>query len=385
MYLQEKRIEYYSELLGRHRPDIQLKLETYKRFPKLADRIESELFGLLKLEGFDIIDLPDFPCPCPDDLKNEGIHVGYFIEKGKRGRPFYIPLAAFDGKHTLIAGKTGSGKTYLGKILFYELTKKGIPVILFDEQNEAADLVKILGVEKVSIINPFDLKLPLLMCPPNCDYESYYGLVKSIFRECFYMKDGSLNLMDELRDYLARKGNKYPSVADFFNLIKSWRTNPMSRERGFIETLYNRFRSHVGGPFDGREGHRIEKLEEDSSIIQTGLITDSYDRNFYMNQFLTWFRFYRMNNPSTGPSVVLILEESHRYFFKKNNERADLSEPMMYQMVRECRKAGISLVLIDQNPDKLPSQVLANISNWFAFSLPDSRDVKTMCHSMGIE
>jgi len=310
--------------------------------------------------------------------------LAHFIRKTTE-RILSIPLETFDGKHTLIAGKSGSGKSFLGKILFCELTKKGIPVILFDEQNEASDLVKILGIEKVSIIDPYDLKLPLLQCPPNCDYERYYGLIKSIFGECFYMKDGSLNLMDELKDYMARKGNKYPTVSDFYNLIKSWRTNPTSRERGFIETLYNRFRSLVNGPFDGREGHRVENFEEDSSIIQTGMITDPYGRIFYVNQFLTWFRFYRMNNPRSGPSIVLILEESHRYFFQKAKDRADLSEPMMYQTVRECRKAGISLVFIDQNPHQLPSQIHANISNWFAFNLPDSRDVKTMCFSMGLE
>ena len=82
MYIQEKRIEHYSELLGKHRPDIQLKLEAFKRFPKLADRIESELFLLLQAEGFDLVDLPVFPGPSPNDLNVEGIHVGYYVEKG---------------------------------------------------------------------------------------------------------------------------------------------------------------------------------------------------------------------------------------------------------------------------------------------------------------
>ena len=82
MYRQEKLIEYYSELLGKHRPEIKLKLEAFKLFPKLAERIESELFLMLKFEGFDLVDLPVFPGPSPEDLNAEGIHVGYYVEKG---------------------------------------------------------------------------------------------------------------------------------------------------------------------------------------------------------------------------------------------------------------------------------------------------------------
>jgi len=95
MYLQEQRILYYSELLGTHRPEIKLKLEAYKRFPKLGGRIEFELLGMLKLEGHDLVDLPAFPGPSPEDLNRNGIHIGYFIEKGSRGQELRIELNRF--------------------------------------------------------------------------------------------------------------------------------------------------------------------------------------------------------------------------------------------------------------------------------------------------
>jgi hypothetical protein len=81
MYLQEQRILYYGELLGMHRPEVKLKLEAYKRFPNLAGRIESELLTMLAREGHDLNDLPRFPGPAPEDLCEDGIHIGYYIEK----------------------------------------------------------------------------------------------------------------------------------------------------------------------------------------------------------------------------------------------------------------------------------------------------------------
>jgi hypothetical protein len=305
--------------------------------------------------------------------------------KRNQDKKFIIPCADFRGKHSLIGGISGSGKTTNVKVIFSGLTEKGISVILMDEQNEAADLVKVLGIDKVSIINPYDLKIPLFQYPPGCDQRRFYGRVSNIFREAYFVRDRSQNQMEELKDYLASKGNKYPTVLEFFNLIKKWKTDPMSRKRESIETLDNRVRTLVGGPFDGRECHRLENMTKGSCIFLTGMITDTNFRTFCVNYLMAWWRTFRESNPHEIRPTVVILEEAHRYFYPKAGDRADLSEPFMIQNVRECRKNGITLILIDQNPHRLPPQVLANISNWFAFCLPDSRDAKAMGYAMGLK
>jgi hypothetical protein len=385
MYLREKRIYRYSKLLGEDRPDIKLKLETFKRFPQLEERIEAELLSLLALEGYKISNLPPFPRPLPQDLNGGGINIGSFIQNDSPCGKFFLPLETFDERHTLIAGITGCGKSFLVKLLFCVLTMSGIPCILFDIEDEHSDLLKVLGPEKVWIFDPNNLKMPFTQPIPNCDFEKLWGMFKNVLRECMYCRDGSLNSLDELRAYLNERGNRFPTARDFYNLIRKWKTSPASREFGFLETLENRFRLFLGTPFDGRESCSLEKIPKKSMIIRIGKIKDDMLLKPFVNFFLSLLMLYREYNPWKGPTTPIFLEESHRYFYRKIEDRADLSEPILFQIARQCRKRGYSLIFVDHCPHLLFPQIFANISNFFIFSLPDYRDVQAVGFPMGLD
>jgi hypothetical protein len=73
--------------------------------------------------------------------------------------------------------------------------------------------------------------------------------LKNLFRENFYLRDGSINLLHDLlyRLFDSRRifegGDDYPTISDFIRILEKTQFRPGSRFSGYHESLTNRFKS----------------------------------------------------------------------------------------------------------------------------------------------
>lgn len=84
-------------------------------------------------------------------------------------------------------------------------------------------------------------------------------------------------------------------------------------------------------------------------------------------------------------SRLIVIEEAHRYFYREKQKRSDLREPILLRLVREIRKFGASLVLVDQIVSLLSRQVLGNMFTFITFRQVDPSCIKTMRESCNFE
>lgn len=68
---------------------------------------------------------------------------------------------------------------------------------------------------------------------------------------------------------------------------------------------------------------------------------------------------------------VIVIEEVHRYCFEGMKQRSDLREPALQGLVREIRKDGCSMVMIDQVISLLPRPMTANADSFITFRTPN--------------
>jgi hypothetical protein len=135
-----------------------------------------------------------------------------------------IPVESFS-EHTLNLGHSGCGKSFLNKFIIPQLAAKGVCVKVFDNENEYKDLIKVVEPGKIYIIDPhFDRDNPFEP-PPGVPPKEWLSKLINIFREVFYLRDGSINLLRiMLNDLFYSRGifsggDNYPSILDLVNKL----------------------------------------------------------------------------------------------------------------------------------------------------------------------
>jgi len=82
---------------------------------------------------------------------------------------------------------------------------------------------------------------------------------------------------------------------------------------------------------------------------------------------------------------VIVIEEAHRYCYEGIKQRSDLREPAMWDLMREIRRVGGSMVLVDQVYSLLPRPVTANPSTFITFRSPNPSCIKQLSESCNLD
>lgn len=294
---------------------------------------------------------------------------------------YWYPLETIN-PHGMIVGTTGAGKTQLLKTIAAELSRHGVPVVVFDVHGEYRDLVEDLGGRLIDYkrevrINPLD---PGKRKPKAVAFE-VREIISNIFRG---LGDIQRNMLYELIiEAYKEKGfdpDKEPTghqePPDFNDLARIIENKRKERQKDqALEGLIARLKPLLDfNLFSAERGLNISELLKpgitviDLSTLDVPSSEELKSAIVVFTSRKLWDHLYLLG-PIKGRQlrVALILDEAHRYLFENSP---------IYYMLREGRKYGVSVLLASQMVKDIPDVAIANTSLKVALKLDNPRDRK---------
>ncbi len=379
-------IERMADWLGRDDPEIQRLLKAVAMDPQMAEPVRHILRKRCRLAGID----PDNP-PTFDPVRRlpEGDVPLGDMPHGPIGAVCALPLQIFR-EHLGISGHSGTGKTCLAKRICSELARKGRQLWVMDVEDEYGDLLTILGPDNAVAVTSDHLRLNFFQPPgPWVSPASWLEEVNLLFRGATFLRDGSLNLFrSELLKLVdaagvSTGGREYPSLADAVARLGGMGYGPNSRNKGFMDSLLNRFNMLLDAfprlP-DVTDSDMLARLAARNVIFRLADLK-GIPLQFLVGFLLCWLMRYREGQPPEQTHVVLI-EEAHLQAAEK--ARMDIGENILSRSFRLARKRGLAFVLCDQIPSELPPAIVGNLGCRIVMRLANPRDIWAIQTSMAL-
>lgn len=299
-----------------------------------------------------------------------------------------IPLKTLN-RHGLIAGATGTGKTKTIQVLSEQLSQNGIPVLMMDIKGDFSGIA-MPGVEKDFIterqqkINiPFQPKGfpvelltiskqngvrlratvkefgPILFSRILNLNETQSGIVSIIFKYC-NDQDIPLNTLKDFKTVLnfALEEGKEEFEKEY-GRISTASTGTILRS---IITL----EEQDANLFFGEPSFEIDDLlrinENGHGFVNIIRLTDIQDKpnlfsTFMLSLLTEIYNSMSEKGDADQPELVLFIDEAHLIF----NEASTTLLDQIEMMVKLIRSKGIGIYFITQNPQDIPSGVLAQL------------------------
>ena len=315
------------------------------------------------------------PFPEPDESVDGAIRFGR-TEQGH--------LVGFNRNefHTLISGRTFSGKTVMLIIMLGQALLSGAIVWLFAKAKDVRSLFRFTQEVVVVDFNG-QMKFNPLLPPSGVDTVFWINCFADVFIQAFGLYDGTKNFLLEKLTYLYQKNN-LPTIHDLFRLIKSIKFLAYSRDARYQESALNRLGGMISslGQTFSYPCVKLEDLASKNIIFEIQGLT-SEQQVFMVNVLLTWLFYYKLNNSNDSFHFVGV-DDANLLFDYSFEHRPDRGLPIISHLVSTVRKSKVHLIVATQIPSQLGAGIHANSFTKITFSLAYGKDIETMAKSMGI-
>jgi hypothetical protein len=341
--------------------------------------------------------------------------IGYTREQG---HPVRINLSRFVQRSSGIFGATGTGKSFLTRIVLAGMIQyNAASVLVFDMHNEygpddvASDTgqkvtglkskfaakVRLVGLGRGALVRgqtpDFNLEIPMSAIQPE-DIElltrelnlkettptTLEALLTRFGREAWYPEFRQMKIGAVIED---ENGKKIPAP----HSVAAWAlengVNVMAAE-GLHSKLRRVFNLDyvVENPASDGIGEVIKTLEagqhvilsfgEHESDLDYLLVTNLLTRRIRQawEQRTNTFRSTNKNEPRP---LVIVVEEAHKLL---NREMA--SQTTFSTIARELRKYYVTLLIIDQRPSQIYDEVLSQLGTRISGWLGDEDDIRAV-------
>lgn len=326
-----------------------------------------------------------------------------FIGYNKYNQKYLLPKDYLQ-QHLFIDGKPGFGKTTLVKRLIIELDREGIkPFIIESAKKEYASLVHhIKDIKVYSAGNDgIDLKINVFAVDDGIMVSKHVSSLIGAFMSLFDGESPLPETMTRYINYLYQKhnikmsdmGNRnmtYPTLEEFLTGIQDFVENHTSYEKkvkgNLASAIYNRVASLVEGPagqiLNCDKGMSIQSMMNHCTLIELDDIEEE-NRDF-MTMILTLkLNEYLRNMPlSDGLKHVLVLEEAHNILTNTENNNLKASKvqaSLTYsRLLSEIRAYGIGIIISDQRPSQISSDVIGQSRSKITFNIDELKDIEAL-------
>ena len=343
-----------------------------------------------------------------DNLINAGdIEVG--VLKATNGRD-KIGISLKDlTKHMLVAGTPGSGKTTFSVSLLDRLWKEHhIPFLVIEPaKNEYRALIQSIPELQVftpgkNFISPFVFN-PFVP-PKNVKLETYKSTLKTAFAAAVSMSTPLDKIFEEsinncysdfrwLDTYTVDDKGKVFNISDFIqcfqNTFEEIGYTGDARNIGRAGTV--RLNSLVN-LFDNYSSLPIQDLLEKPTVIELAAIENSDQKALIIALILLSVLAYVNSNYIGEGNLknVILLEEAHVLLDGDTNagqgdaNPSAIAQNLVKRMLAEIRSYGVGLIVADQSPRKVSSDVVALTDMKMIFRLVEATDKQIVADSMNM-
>lgn len=338
-------------------------------------------------------------------LQKDNIKFGRLLESGRSGVWVGCPRNTLT-KHALVVGMPGTGKTTFSVHLLLQMYRMGVPFLAIEptktEYRALIDSIPELqiftpGKNKVSpfVINPF---LP----PRGITVEQYIPSLLSAFKAAFSMPSPLDTIFQQAvqeayikydwRDYstveepYVKKFGLYEFIQVFKELIQEQKYSAEVKGNLMSGGIF-RLRELINqnpNIYDTVESVPLEDLLCKPTVLELNAIDNEEQKSVLMALLLIQICVYTKQNHKGDGRLknLLLLDEAHVLFKAQqgsgNGESGNHAVHSLENMLAEIRSYGTGIVIADQSPSAVGSQVIKNTDIKLIFRLVDSSDRKTV-------
>ena len=311
-------------------------------------------------------------------------------------------------KHMLIVGTPGSGKTTFSVGLLDRLWKQGIPFLVIEPaKNEYRALVQSIPDLQVftpgkNLISPFVFN-PFLP-PENVRLESYKSVLKTAFEAGVTMTSPLDKIFEEtvnncysdfgwLDSYTSRDKGRVFNIADFIRCFQH-----TVDDIGYTGEASNIAKAGVvrlkglTTLFDTYHSIPISDLLSKPTVIELAAIENQDEKALIIALLLLSIMSYINANYSGDSHLrnVILIEEAHVLLDSQSHGGEGAANPsavaqgLVKRMLAEIRSYGVGLIIADQSPRKVTTDVVALTDIKLAFRLVESEDKRILADSVNM-
>lgn len=342
------------------------------------------------------------------NLINAGdIEIGLLKSSGNKDT---IGISLKDlAKHMLVVGTPGSGKTTFSVSLLDRLWKEHqIPFLVIEPaKNEYRALIQSIPELQVftpgkNFISPFVFN-PFVP-PKNVKLETYKSTLKTAFAAAVSMSTPLDKIFEEsinncysdfrwLDTYTVDDKGQTFNISDFIKCFQN-----TFDEIGYTGDAKNIGRAGVvrlnslSNLFDNYFSIPIQDLLEKPTIIELAAIENSDQKALIISLLLLSILAYVNSNyvGEGGLKNVILLEEAHVLLDAESNASQGDANPsaiaqgLVKRMLAEIRSYGVGIVIADQSPRKVSTDVVALTDMKVVFRLVEATDKQIIADSMNM-
>lgn len=355
-------------------------------------------------------------------VHEKSINLGNIVQDGRKldNKQIQIPHDALN-KHVFVTGVTGSGKTTTCMKLLLET---GFPFTVIEPakteyralHGQVADAeieYYSLGREDLSTfrLNPFELisanqnltghisMLKATMCAVFPMEASMPFIVEQAIIQAYQDKgwDIANNINYLIDNPWDKNSDAWPTfstmIAKLEGVIKSAGMGKEFEEK-YKGSLVSRLTALTNGikgtMIDTPRSIDFDKLLDKKVVIELEELKDEEDKAFFMGLIIARFAECMKQRHKQNPSFkhITLVEEAHR-LLSQPEPGADgskkLGVDMFANLLAEVRKYGECLVIADQIPNKLVSDVIKNTNTKIVHRLFAVDDRNTIGDAMGLK
>ena len=321
-------------------------------------------------------------------------------------------------RHTGIFGITGSGKSTTVAHIINELSKKNIPILLFDihrdyilsfensiiitfSKREKEFIEKLISERNKKNVIVFNAKLPLKYIK---DYmESFLGIsgkqaphVYSLLYRILSLEEGKApKFMDKLLEMVNKRDppqifgeygeDTIRSLRSRLLRIKNWMLFPKNIDDmgENVDELFNKLLEDIRN-FSISDYNIVKEengevyLEESNKFIPRVIIFDLYPLSIEEQRILIdilleiayeKYKSWKFNNKTDILGIVI--EEAHRFASKNSEVSSKIS-----LIAREGRKFGLGLILVSQVPSSIIEDITSQLNTFILLKIINPKDLE---------
>ncbi|NUS07289.1 MAG: ATP-binding protein [Nonomuraea sp.] len=345
------------------------------------------------------------------------LELGEILDGQDRGvGSFRVPLATLN-RHAFVTGATGSGKSQTVRHLLEQLSEARIPWLAIEPaKSEYAAMAGRID-DPVTVINPSAPDgVPLSVNPlepePGYPVQAHIDMIRALFMAAFDAEEPfpqimSLSLQrvyeatgwDVVTGGAVPGSNVPPSIPTLeqlqqhaMDVIKEigYGREVQADVEGFISLRLRSLRvGSAGRFFEGGHPSDIGGLLERNVVLAIEDVANDEDKAFLMGtliiRIVEHLRMRARQEKSTGLRHVIVIEEAHRLLRDRGHGRASThAVELLAGLLAEIRAYGEGIVVAEQIPTKLVSDVVKNTALKVVHRLPAEDDRKLVGAAMNL-